>query len=371
MRYFLPSMHCVRLGEVLLSLLGLSFILLSCGGSQPVHGMYPLAFPSASVCFSQEQTISFKNTSSDEIVMTGVMKTLGTDPLGNFTLKSVRVGTQETNSTQGFLQNIHVPPGVTYTFVVDYTPQTQNATHTSTIDIVYEAPTEGVVQVALTGRSTANTVNCLITNSPTPGVGTLDGDMTITIDRIVLINSQLPQAITTDRDQTVRDYQPATLPIHLSAQGNTVTLRAIPATARFILPPSRGGGLSTVITGDTLVTSQADVTGTYSDDGNLTLPNAPIHLKEAFETDFVVTLSTGAVDPGLFRGRGLLRSAGFAITSDGQISGSPINAQNETTLVGFGSFTNGQGTGQVADQITSSDVKAVVMIKAHITPPAR
>ncbi len=368
-------MHCVRLRG---ALLGLSLVLLSCGGSQPVHGMYPIKFTSTAVCNVTDQSISFRNTSSEEIVIEGVLKTLGTDPKGNFTLKSIKIDSTETLATAGILQNIHIPAGSAYTFFVSYTPQTENETHTSTLDIVYSAPQEGVVQINLSGNSTSRASNCGPSTdvNTAEGNGSLNGDMTITVERLALINSSLPtEAITTDEEKVKTPFHPIALPVTFNSSNHTMTLRAIPASSRFILPPAKVGGLATTIEGDTLVTSSADINGAYPSDGSLNIPNVPIHLSEqSFEADFIVrSLTTGPIDAGPFRAAtGLMRSAGFHITADGQITGSPIDLHSsKVILVGSGSFTGGGESGSVvARTIRGGGVRAILLIEARVDIPA-
>src|SRR3990167_2459811 len=154
------------------------------GGDQ-VHGMLHVAFPSTAVCQAQQKLIPFRNVSGGEIVIEGVAISRGTDAIGNFTLTSIRIGEEEIPAVTGFLNEVSIPAGASYSFVVSYTPWTENTTHMAVLDIAYKEPKEGIIQVELSGTSTNRLPTCPSGSGSTgPGAGDLDGSMTITINRI-------------------------------------------------------------------------------------------------------------------------------------------------------------------------------------------
>lgn len=367
-----------RLLKPFLVLINLIWLSTSCLGvpgigDEPLHGMLKLSFSATAVCDSQELTLPFKSTTDQETVILGAVISGGTDPEGNFTLTSVKVGETEVKATSGSLENIHIPPFADYTFKVTYTPRSESETpHKALLDIAYQSPREGIIQVELTGASAARKPTCPVVSEVKGKKGSisLNGEMTIKITRIVLASSALKQAISTDPKNTVTPFEGVTLPIKLDSTAHTVLLPAIPESANFLLPATKSGQLSTLITGFTLVTSKADAIGTWQDDGSLTVKDLPIHLKEQFTVDFVVTLTTGSLGRGNFN-EGKLREAGFTVAEDGKVIGSPINPDTfEVTLIGISNFTNPEGSGTIARSIGPS-VTGAVIITATITPPKK
>lgn len=341
----------------IMAIMAFAAFLASCSlnqGTDQLHGMLRVDFPSTAVCQAQSRSVQFRSVSEQEIVINGATIAGGTDPDGNFKLVSVTVGATVTPAVGGILHDIHVPTNTIYSFQLSYTPRTENATHDAILDIAYTAPQEGVIQVALSGASTARVANCQTSGgSQTGGVGDLNGTLSITINRIALVSSALQLPISTDPDNTVTPFEPVTVPIVLDAAANTISLPTIPASANFQLPRTLTPPLSNLITQFTFVTSEADASGTYGDDGSLSVESVPIHLKEKFEADFVVTLTTGSVTiPGNLP-KNLLELAGFTLNTDRtQVSGSVIDEETkEVILVGIATFSNASGTGTVATTI--------------------
>lgn len=346
------------------------FSLASCigQGTDQIHGMVDVAFPSTAVCQAQQRKIQFRNVSGDEIVIQGVAISQGTDPKGNFTLLSVQVGADETKAVAGILHDIHVPSGTAYFFVVTYNPRFENSEDSAVLDIAYTSPKEGITQVSMSGSSTSRAPNCPSAQGPGGnGAGDLSGNLTITITRIALATDALPLPISTDPANTVTPYVPVTVPITLNASANTVILPAIPESVAFDLPRSKDPTLGNLIINSTLVTSTADASGAYGDDGSLTVNNVPIHLKERFEADYIVTLTTGEVSIPNTLSLSLLTAAGFHITSDQtKVFGSVIDpGTHEVTLVGVGTFSNPSGTGTVANTIGGKLGAVVIEATIH------
>jgi len=341
-------------------------------GTDQIHGMLRVAFPSTAVCQAQSKNIQFRNVSGNEIVISGVTIAGGTDPDGNFKLVSAKVGADETAAVGGILHDIHVPSNTIYSFQVSYTPHTENATHDAIIDIAYTNPKEGVIQVALSGTSTIRTANCQQGGggSQGGGVGDLNGTLSITITHIALVSSALQLPISTDPDNTATPFVEVTVPLTLDSTANTAVLPAISESVNFELPRTLTPPLSNLITDFTKVTSTGDASGDYGDDGSLTVNAVPIHLQEKFQADFAVTLTTGeALIPNNLP-KNLLDQAGFTMNSDRtKVLGSVINPDTkEVILIGIATFSNASGTGTVATTIGGTS--GAVVINAVVNIPA-
>jgi hypothetical protein len=119
------------------------------------------------------------------------------------------------------------------------------------------------------------------------------------------------------------------------------------------------------------VTTDADASGTYGDDGSIEIPNVAIHLNECFDTHFTVTLTTGNVTiPGNLP-KNLLRTAGFDLTEDQtQIFGSAIDGETlQTTLIGISTFTGTTGGSACTVAQSMEATAGAVIIKATIHLP--
>lgn len=342
----------------------------SCGGTDQLHGMFFLPFPSTAVCNAQQQLVTFRNTAGTELFIDGAAIAVGTDTEGNFVLNGIRIGSQTTQATAGILNDIQVPAGATYSFDVSYTPRTENTAHTAVLDIAYGAPKEGIIQVTLSGTSTIKSPGCPSSSVDSgDGAGDLDGDMTITVNKIAFVSSALQQPISTNPDNTFTPFVTVDVPITFDADEDAVILRAITEDLQFLLPRTKTAPLSNLITEFTLVTSAGESSGLYGDDGSVTVKDVPIHLKEQFEADFVVTLTTGQVAIPSNLPKRLLTAAGFSMTDDQKfILGSSIKEKTfQVTLVGISTFTNAGGTGTVAQSIGGTS--GAVIIEATVNPP--
>ena len=336
--------------------------------------MVKLSFSTTSFCETQQQFVNFTSSSEGETVIEGASISLGTDPEGNFTLRSVKIGTGEIPAVNGVLNDIHVPPDTDYSFVVAYTPRTEDASHAAMIDIAYAAPKAGIVQVSLEGSSAGRSSSCL-PPSTTVKLSALPAafppKLPFKITRIALVTNALPVPITTDPESTVTPYQWVAGVLLVDSERHTVMLPPIPEIAECLLPPNKGVA-GEAIAEDILVTSTSPATGTYGNDGSLTIENIPLHLKERFEADFDVTLTTQEADPK-FLPKNLLRTAGFTVTEEGKITGSPIDLKTmEATLVGVSTFTNPKGEGMVAQTIGGSLGALLLTVKLEMpaNPPA-
>ncbi len=356
-----------------ISFLAFALSLVSCmgQGADQIHGMVNVNFSSTAVCQAQEKDIHFQNISGEEIVIEGAAISGGTDPDGNFKLLGVTVGSNPpVDASANAVHDIHVPPGVNYSFQVSYVPRIENQNQNAVIDIAYTAPREGVIQVSLSGISTSRAPNCPTTGGGTKtGVGDLNGDLSITVNRIALVTDKLQAPISTDI-HTAHPFVEPTLPVTFNSSANTIILKAIPDSANFKLPPTLDPPLSTTITQDTVVTSTADAPGIYADDGSISISNVPIHLAEKFHADFVVTLTTAQLDIPNIITKSLLDDAGFTLTTDrAKIFGSPIDATTKKViLIGISTFSNPGGTGTVATTIGGGTGAVIIEATVNTTP---
>jgi hypothetical protein len=342
-------------------------------GEDQIHGMINIAFPSTAVCQSQQKLISFRNVSGTEIVIEGAAISGGTDPDGNFNLLGVKIDAETVPATTGFLNDVHVPSGANYAFIITYAPKRENTSATAVLDIAYRSPKEGIIQVSLSGTSAGRAPTCPTGGGPNPGggKGDLTGALSITINRIALVSSALSQPISTDPENTVTAYEPVTVPIIFDAAANGVTLPTIGEDVQFLLPRTKTNPLFNLIKGMTLVTTEADASGTYGDDGSIEIPNVPIHLTECFDTNFDVTLTTGEATIPNNLPIGLLDAAGFTVDVEARkVFGSPIDAETlETTLVGISTFTGTTGASSCTVAQSMEATAGAVIIRATINLP--
>jgi hypothetical protein len=336
--------------------------------------MINVAFASTAVCQAQQKQISFRNVSGEEIVIEGAAISGGTDPDGNFVILGVKIDAETIPATTGFLNDVHVPAGSSYAFLLTYAPKRENTSNTAVMDIAYAAPQEGIIQIALSGSSTSRAATCPTDGgNPDGGKGDLSGTLSITIDKIALVSSALSQPISTDPENTVTPYNPVTVPIVFDGAAGTVVLPAIGDDISFMLPRTKANPLFNLIKTDTQVTSTADGTGTYGDDGNIEIPNVPIHLDECFAADFTVTLTTGELHIPTNLPKGLLGLAGFNVDIENStVSGTPIDPDTlEMTIIGISTFTNTSGPSSCTVAQSMQGTSGAVIIKATVNvPPA-
>ena len=120
-------------------------------------GMFHVKFDDTAVCGSQQRLVQFQNTGDQPIVIASAAITSGSDILGNFIFNSVKVGTSaEKPSVGGVIENINVPSGETYSFSVDYGPKLERSQDSAILDLAYESPKEGIIQIVLEGNSSGN-----------------------------------------------------------------------------------------------------------------------------------------------------------------------------------------------------------------------
>jgi len=341
-------------------------------GEDQLHGMFQVVFSSTAVCNNQVKLVPFRNSSGSEMVIEGAAVSAGTDPLGNFDLISIIVAGTEIPSINSALNNITIPVAADYSFKIKYSPRTENETHTAILDIAYAVPDQGIVQVVLEGTSTTRVDTC-----PTQDVGGpvgLDGEVTITIDKLVLINganSALP--IRSDQFIPSEPYVPPVLPLTLNKSAKTLLFPKIDLDDNFILPPPdplQVPALASLIKHDTVITSFTDASGTYdAATGFLGITDLGIHLdnpEDLFASDLFIDVTTGALDftsTGMSSGD-ILRG-GFTVI-DNTIVGSPLKADSgKVILIGISAFTN--ATGKLGDIINNRP--AVIRIEATITDP--
>lgn len=338
-------------------------------GTDQLHGMVDFNFSSTAVCNTQIKLVPFRNSSGSEMVIEGAAISAGTDPLGNYDLLGVLVRGVEIPAVNSALNNITVPVGTDYSFEVKYSPRTENETHTAVLDIAYSAPEQGIVQVALTGTSTTKTDTC-----PSQDIGgpvAFDGEVTISIDKLVLINganSQLP--IRSDQHVPDQPYVPPVIPLTLSKNAGTLLLPKIELDDNFVLPPPdplQVPALASLIKNDTVITTFSNASGTYdAATGSLAITDLSVHLDnpaDLFTSDLIIDVTTGALDftsTGMASGD-ILRG-GFTIVENTIIGGPLQEDTGKVVLIGISAFTN--ATGKLGDIINNRP--AIIRIEATI-----
>lgn len=279
-------------------ILAAGLVLSSCfgeGGDQ-VHGMINVAFPSTAVCQAQQKLISFRNVSGGELVIEGVAMSVGTDPMANFSLQGIRIGSAEQESINGVLQDVHIPSGESYAFVVAYVPKTENSNHEAILDIAYREPKEGIVQVSLRGNSAGTVGDCSGGGGGGGPVG-FDGPMILTVDSLVAATSAIGQPITTN--QGVNKFEAVPIPLVLDSVGGTVDLDPFNGDT-FVLPKPRPEVplLGNLMRGSITVTIPDGGSGTYDPaTGSVEMPHIRVVMDgpEDFYAELDITLTTGRI----------------------------------------------------------------------------
>jgi len=298
-------------------------------------------------CGKTDRTLEFTNPFSETLVIKGIAFTPGTNSAGHFTIQGIKIGKSDEvpPQTGGRLRNIEVPSGQVYKLRVRFNPQAESGTKTLTaqITVAFTSPTSGLLQVVVKGSSKGET------DCPKIETGesvSLDGTVSLTITRLVASTNGLEVPIGSDNG--IRPFKPVKLSgVKLSASGKSIVFPQLTATDAFILPPpacSKVPELCVIVETDTLITTEAAVTGTFdASTGAVTLPKMRIRMKDRDgEVRIIVTLTTASV----IRGDvdvGRLRLAKFKIVG-GKVVGSPINKKTgEIVLVGHASIKKPDG----------------------------
>ncbi len=348
-------------------------------GTDQLHGMFDVKYSSTAVCDSQQKLILFRNVSGEEIVIEGVAISVGTDPLGNFSLASVIIGSEEQPSINGVLQDVHVPAGSNYSLKVGYSPKTENTTHQAVLDIAYKSPQEGVIQVALEGESTTKAETC--PNRDEGGPVGLDGDVLLTVELMIAATSAISAPINTNQGQ--QPFVPIDLALTLSIIENKVTIHPF-TDDTFVLPPPRLDvpGIGGIIQGSTLITIPEGGEGTYdAATGFLEVPDLLIQMDGEldFSADLVLTLTTGrlsldSITPKV--NKQALQQFGDpshwdSVDNKNEIFGSPIDSETgKVFLVGVTKLKNVQLKPGARSELTNLPTASMaVLIEGTIQKP--
>ncbi|OGQ66382.1 MAG: hypothetical protein A3F89_02900 [Deltaproteobacteria bacterium RIFCSPLOWO2_12_FULL_50_11] len=350
---------------VFMILLGLG----ACGTEGQIVGMYEVGFASTLQCDESLKTLKFNNNTGEEIKIKGVAITVGTNPADETTKKrnfgvegTVIGGAGLTNQVDDVL----VPAGSDYAVVVAYTPQTQGS-HTALVDIAYEAPKQGVVQLSLSGTSEGQGT-CVVAEEVVSV--DFDGDLFFKITYMAAAVSGAPVRLSSQ--DAVSPFQPPTVPFLLKAADKEAILPKIDASANFSLPPS-GLTIST-IPNPTKVTVIEDVQGTYDPEiGEVILKGMKVHLESApqFIADIApFDLTTGSVDFPVIEGLefvvGNVEVDKILNLIDGKPTGVSIRKNGRVVLVGASRLTNFGGDEEITSILEAQKGAIVLQIEGFI-----
>jgi hypothetical protein len=274
--------------------------LTSCGG-EPLHGMYDFSFPETAVCRAQEELIQFQNTNDSEMIMSGAVISPGTDPDGNFTLESMIIDGNEADaidSKNGGISSkdspLIIPAGATYAFKISYSPKTENQDDTAILDLAYLSPEQGIIQVTLNGTSTNKADNCA-TNIDAGQKVDFDGDVILTVKRVIAVTTPLGTPIRTDEGTS--EFVEAHILLKLDKKNKKATVLPLIGDS-LQLPIPSNATLAALISEETKVTIEREFTGSYNPlNGSITVEQVSIHLNDPaeFNADLVTDLTTDAI----------------------------------------------------------------------------
>ncbi|MBI2083325.1 MAG: hypothetical protein HYT76_07115 [Deltaproteobacteria bacterium] len=317
----------------------LFFLVAGCGADDQLYGRFDLNFGTSNICVPRTERLKFSNSTAEEVVIGGASIAPGTDPLKNFVLEGVTVGEVEIPSVAGSLSEIRVPPGADYIFTLTYTPKTAGEEHDALLDIAYQSPQMGVYQVALSGTPEGDSAGGCVNLSEGSEVS-FDGEVALTVTRLVAATSKLDAPISSDDGERV--FEPTDLTLILNLKEAEATLPPI-AEGIFILPKPKKEvpTLGPRVKQDTMITTVAEASGQYdSAVGSITLEDVSVKMDADFNTTVVVTLTTDEVS---LEALGVMPNSNALQSSFGndhydsvgkKIFGSRIDEEGNITLVG-------------------------------------
>ncbi|GEM_PF-2999577 len=322
-------------------------VVISCSGQSQVGGMYPLSFSVTPACGFSDQIISFHNDSSEEAVMRGAGISFGTDRNGSFSLQSFKIGNTEQATPSGSLGETHIPAGSDYSFKVRYSPTLENKTETALLDIAYQSPKEGVVQVRLDGSSGSRLPSCDVI-APIGGSRGLNGPVLLKVEHLIAVT--FIEAMLDSRLGDTPFFQ-ADIPLTL-AQGpggseGTAILPPITEATRLALP--KPGPLAPQALKDldlrlpTTITTSGTITGVYDPSlGKIVLNNVHVIMNGDFHTEFNINLTTESLLRPPVNVAALQHLRPLWNDTTGELSGQRIDMAHEgsVVLVGFSRITD-------------------------------
>ncbi|MDO8461772.1 MAG: hypothetical protein Q7S98_02810, partial [Deltaproteobacteria bacterium] len=304
----------------------------------------------------------------------------GTDPDGSFALESIKIGNDtEIQSTSGKIEDVSVPPATPYVLKVSYSPKTTKAPYQAILTVATDSPSQALYQVQLDGVTTGEGASCSSSSGSEAAVAVdFDGERTLEITRLVSVTQKLQNdPLTSDPEVTARPFVPVDLKVTFDRAGGTFRFPKITDDDEFVLPPTLNPNVRGLIPGDTIITTDTEVSGTYTDAaGVLELKDLLIKMREsggAFQADLKITLTTQALPiPSVFNQGATLSRAGLNVVN-GQLVGRSLSADDTSnsggshTLVGFGTFSNVSGNnGSIVNSLPNSQI--AVQIEGRILP---
>ena len=335
-------------------LLGTGLGLTACNTNGQIVGMIHQSFEVTPKCGKHVKTFTFNNNSGQEMMINGVAITAGTNPSDevtrkrNFTILGTVIGSKPMTDE---VDDLIIPTGANYGIVVAFQPQSEGA-HTIVIDIAYESPKQGVVQMTLTGTSEGE-VECSVDLGPAESVD-FDGALFFRIERMNAVISNSPMSLSSE--DAISGFTPIVVPIILDVVNGRATLPEISAEDKFLLPPSVQ--LQNNLPESTLVTTVGESTGTYDPEtGMIAIDKMEIHLQatnedgsDAFYADieengFVLTTESVPFPVPFSEGGDFLESSQVDVADyinlvDGDPHGLSLKKSGRVTLVGVSILIN-------------------------------
>jgi hypothetical protein len=336
----------------------LSVMGMACASEGQIVGNFPVNFEMTPQCDERVKTVTFKNTTGEEIKINGWAITGGTNPAdldtkkANFSVMGTVIGGVFTEEVDA----LTIPAGVEYGLVLVYQPQKEGK-HSTLVDIAYQAPKQGIVQLSVSASSEGVGDCEAAAEADIAEAVDFDGDLFFKIELMNSVVSGSPLSLSSvDADPF---FTPICVPLGLDAANEGVTFPHITEADNFILPPSVK--LKSNLPLPTQVVSRDVVEGTYDPNtGAITLIGIDIHLNSG--TDFFADivpfdLTTGTLDLPL----STLEGGDFLYKNDvqvdelinlvnGQAQGSGLKKNGRVTLVGVSRMIKFGGT---RDNITS------------------
>lgn len=362
--------------KILFSIL-FSLVLVACASGQK-GGLYTLQFSETPLCTTNTKVISFAASSTEEARhILGVALEPGSDPDAHFSIISLEVVSSGEifSSVAGKLSDVNIPAGSSFKITTGFTPRVAGGSSQAIMTVTVDEPTEAIYQVLLEGDITEGG-DCA--SASLGGAVTYDGPQNLQITRLIGVSQKLlSDPLTTDEGQVAHPFEPVNLQFNFDLAGKTLLFPPITQEDNFLLPPSLNPNVADLISGDTLIWSDEAVTGTYdSNAGTLSIPDMIFHMQEqtgAFETDFTVSLSTGAVPLTLALPGDKLVKAGMNVFEE-QLVGQGLWPDDGSEKAGTVIFV---GVGVYSAEVTGSSTQFIksmpntqmaIQIEAKIVP---
>ena len=317
----------------------------SCVKDSQFGGLVQGTFSVTPKCGINERVFRFTNTTEDTLHLAGAVMAPGTNGAGHFSIQGFQIGsaTEIPSDVAGGISPVDIPQGSPYAIRVRYSPleESGESFHAAVLDMSFNGDNPGIIQVELFGVS-EGVADCPEVEEG--GAEGLSGPVDLTITFMVASTGGLGVPLTTEMGVDPFDQ----VSLDAGITGTDFAFPQIAFSGNFILPapdpsvPALAPILS-VVSGDTLITTSAAVTGTFdAATGALILPTLRILLEDNNSTLVLeMPFTTGSVDPLDVPNERLI-AADFTII-DGMIVGLPVQDDGTIHLVGTTLVTEGTG----------------------------